>query len=107
MLIQAANGAVKKKKSFYQSKYHKLRYRLGCANKAKVAIANRVARSVYKIMAGDSYKELGYSRVVNEQRKIHSLVSKLRLLGVKVRTECHEMIVTETVKVDTSGVPVS
>ena len=107
MLIQAANGAVKKKKSFYQSKYHKLRFRLGSANKAKVAIANKVARAVYKIMAGDSYKELGYSRAVNKQRQINSLMSKLKLLGVQVRAELHEVVITETVNVDVNGVPVS
>ena len=93
MLIQAAHGAVKKKKSFYQNKYYKLRFRLGSANKAKVAIANRVARSVYKVLAGESYKELGYMRVDNDAKKINALVAKLRLLGADVRMECHQMIV--------------
>ena len=98
---------MKKKRSFYQAKYHKLRYRLGSANKAKVAIANRVARAVYKVIAGDSYIELGYRRVVSDQRKINSLVTKLKLLGVKVRSEFHELVVTETVKVSAEGVSTS
>ncbi len=51
-----------KRGSFYRAKYNKLVFRLGCKNKAKVAIANRLARAIYKILAGDKYKELGYMR---------------------------------------------
>jgi len=59
-----------KRGSFYRAKYNKLRYRLGSANKAKVAIANRIARSIYKILAGDKYKEIGYMRGDPHEMKI-------------------------------------
>ena len=52
-----------KKEEFFLSKYNKLTFKLGSGNKAKVAIANRIARSVYKVLAGDKYKELTHNRV--------------------------------------------
>ena len=70
---------MKKKRSFYQSKYRALRFRLGYANKAKVAIANRLARTVFKILAGDEYKELGYHRGQKKnEKKIENLLSQLK-----------------------------
>lgn len=106
MLVQAAHGAIKKKKSFYRNKYYKLRFRLASANKAKVAIANRVARGVYKVLAGDRYKELGYRRA-DDNKKVQSLISQLKLLGFKVHTEVHEMIITKPTTVTTAGVTIS
>ncbi len=52
VLIQAANAAKQKKGAFFRSKYNKLKFRLGSANKAKVAIANRLARVIFKVLAG-------------------------------------------------------
>jgi hypothetical protein len=42
-----------------RNKYNRLKFKLGSANKAKVAIANRLARSIYKILGGENYRELG------------------------------------------------
>lgn len=83
---------MKKKGSFYRTKYTKLRYRLGSANKAKVAIANKLARVVYKIIAGDSYRELGYMRANPNQDKILKLVSQLKNLGVNIKHQNNEML---------------
>ena len=74
MLIQAAQGAIHCKKSFYRSKYNKLSFRLGSKNKAKVAIANKIARVVYKVLAGDQYKDLGYMRGDPREERIKKLL---------------------------------
>lgn len=68
--------------------------KLGSANKAKVAIANRIARAVYKVLAGDRYKEIGYARAIDHESKIKSLVNQLKALGVHIRHEGHEKIVS-------------
>jgi hypothetical protein len=104
-LIQAANGAKQKKGSYYRSKYRKLQSRLGSANKAKVAIANRLARAIYKVMDGAPCKDLGYMRGDPAEKQIEQLVRKLRSLGVDIKHENHQMIVsTRKVKVDDSGI---
>ncbi len=104
MLIQSANGAVKKKKSFYKSKYNRLRFRLGSANKAKVAIANRVARAVYKVLGGKEYKDIGYARgMERDEKRVKNLLSQLKNMGLKVHHELHEVIVSEKIKVNTAG----
>ena len=102
-LIQAAHGAVKKKKSFYRSKYNRLTFRLGSRNKAKVAIANRLSRSIYKILGGESYKELGYTRANSEQAKAKNLLNQLKNLGMKIRYVGEEVIVSESMLVNSSG----
>ena len=103
-MIQAANGAVKKKKSFYRSKYQRLRYRLGSANKAKVAIANRLARSVYKVLGGANFRDLGYARGAEKnERKVKNLMGQLRNMGLSVRRESLEVIVSEKSLVTEGG----
>lgn len=103
-MIQAAHGAKNKRKSFYRNKYNKLKFKLGSANKAKVAIANRIARAVFCVLAGAEYKEIGYQRAKTNQDKIETLVKQLKNLGVKIRYENHEQVVTEIVKIDSTGV---
>lgn len=92
--MQAANAAVKKKKSFYKAKYQRLRYRLGSANKAKVAIANKLARAIYHILKDPKaqFKDLGYLRVENQDTRIKRLLNKLRAEGVEVSYHTHEKI---------------
>jgi hypothetical protein len=105
LLIQAANGAKQKKGSFYRSKYRKLQSRLGSANKAKVAIANRLARSIYQVLGGQNYKDLGYMRGDPVEKQVEVLVRKLKSLGVDIKHERHQMIVsTQKVKVDQTGI---
>ena len=105
MLVQAAHGAKMKRGSFYRAKYNKLVFRLGSANKAKVAIANRIARAIYKILAGDKYKELGYMRGDPHEIKIKNLVGQLKALGVNIFHHNHQMIVSEKkVVVEKTGI---
>ena len=93
-----ANNAVKKKNSFYKAKYNKLTFRLGSRNKAKVAIANRIARAVYKVLAGDKYKELTHNRVDTNEQEIKKLVHRLRLYGADVQYKSEKITVTHSVE---------
>lgn len=105
LLIQAANGAKQKRGSFYRSKFRKLQSRMGSANKAKVAIANRLARAIYKVLGGENYKDLGYMRGDPLEKQVETLVRKLKKLGVDVKHENHQMIVsTRKVTVDNTGI---
>jgi hypothetical protein len=105
ILIQATQGAVLKRGSFYRAKYNSLRYKLGSANKAKVAIANRLARSIYKVLGGECYKELGYMRGDPRERQVEKLVKKLRALGVDIQHKNHQLITaTRELRVDASGI---
>jgi len=82
-----------------------LKFRLGSANKAKVAIANRIARVVYKILLGNKYKEIGYARAMDDKREIERLISRLQILGVEIRRETNEKIVAvKKATVTTSGI---
>lgn len=75
------------------------------ANKAKVAIANRLARAIYKVLGGATYKDLGYMRGDPVEKQIEVLVRKLKSLGVDIKHERHQMIVSrEKVKVDETGI---
>ncbi len=105
LLIQAANGAKQKRGSFYRAKYRKLQSRLGSANKAKVAIANRLARSIYKVLGGATFKDIGYMRGDPLEKQVETLVRKLKKLGVDIKHENHQMIVsTRKVTVDSTGI---
>mgnify|MGYP000890602384 FL=1 len=105
ILIQIAQNAKLKRGSFYRSKYNKLRYRLGSANKAKVAIANRIARGIYKILAGDKYKEIGYQRGDPHEQKVKQHIAALKALGVNILHHNHQLIVSQTrLTVDETGV---
>jgi len=102
-LVQAAQNAVKKHGSFYRVKYNKLKFRLGSANKAKVAIANRLARVIFKVLGGENYKDLGYMRGNPNEGKIKLLVKQLQNLGVNIKHQNQEIICsTRKVKVDKS-----
>lgn len=82
-----------------------MKFRLGSANKAKVAIANRIARVVYKILLGNKYKEIGYARAMDDKREIERLISRLQILGVEIRRETNEKIVAvKKATVTTSGI---
>src|SRR5262245_48841457 len=74
-----------KHKSYYRSKFTKMQFRLGSANKAKVAIANRLARVVYKVLGGNEFKDLGYKRGDPHEDRIKKLIAELKSLGVSIR----------------------
>jgi hypothetical protein len=84
-MIQAANGAKQKRGSYYRSKYRKLYARTGSANRAKVAIANRIARTIYKVLGGANYKDIGYMRGDPVEKQVEILVRKLKALGVDIK----------------------
>lgn len=74
-------------------------------NQAKVAIANRLARAIYKILAGDKYKDIGYMRGDPQEQKIQVLVNKLKALGVNITHHNHQMIVSQKkLTVDDTGI---
>jgi hypothetical protein len=104
--VQAAHGAKMKRGCFYRAKYNKLVYRLGSANKAKVAIANRLARAIYKVLGGAPFKDIGYKRGDPHEDQVRRLVAKLKNLGVDIRHENHQMIINSVrkVKVDNTGI---
>lgn len=98
-MIQAAHGAKMKRSSFYRAKYNKLTYRLGSKNKAKVAIANRLARTIYKVLGGSPFKDIGYMRGDPQEEKVKRLVAQLRNLGVNIKHHNHQMIIESVRKV--------
>jgi hypothetical protein len=104
--VQAAQGAVHTKASFYRAKFNKLVFRLGNRNKAKVAIANKLARVTYKILAGGvTYKDLGYMRGDPREQKIQKHMRALKSLGVDIRYHNHQIIDSKkTFFVDASGI---
>lgn len=88
-----------KRGSFYRAKYNKLVFRLGSANKAKVAIANRLARAIFKILGGEPYKDIGYMRGDPHEEKVRRLVAQLKGLGVDIKHHNHQMIIESVRKV--------
>ena len=94
-----------KRGSFFRSKYNTLKFRLGSSNKAKVAIANRLARSIFFVLGGKSYKDLGYVRGDPRDERIEKLVRKLRALGVDINHQNHQMIYSvRKVSVEATGI---
>lgn len=94
-----------KRGTFYRAKYNKLVFRLGSANKAKVAIANRLARSIYLILGGQEYRELGYMRGDPHEEKIKRLVNQLKALNVNIHHVNHQMIVSgKKITVEDTGI---
>jgi transposase len=107
-LIQAAQGATKKRGSFFRAKYNTLKFRLGSANKAKVAIANRLARTIFKVLGGANYKDIGYMRGDPREGQIEKMVRKLRAMGVDIQHQNHQMIVsTNRVSVEQTGIVIN
>jgi hypothetical protein len=73
-----------------------------------VAIANRLARVIYKVLGGAIYRDLGYMRGDPVEKQVEGLVRKLRSLGVDIKHENHQMIVaTRKVSVDQTGIVLS
>lgn len=95
-----------KRGSFYRAKYNKLVFRLGSANKAKVAIANRLARAIYKVLGGAQFKDIGYMRGDPHEQQVRRLVAQLKNLGVDIKHVNHQLIVDSVrkVKVDDTGI---
>jgi hypothetical protein len=107
-LVQASHGAKLKRGTFYRAKYNKLMMRTGSANKAKVAIANRIARAIYVVLGGQQYRELGYMRGDPHEIKVKRLINQLRSLGVDIKHINHQLIVSDRkITVEKTGIVLS
>jgi transposase len=85
-LIQCALGAVRKKGSYLQAQYHRLRARRG-AKKAICAVAASMLTAAYHMLKdGTFYEDPGAEHFDQRttQAKASSLVAKLKNLGYKV-----------------------
>jgi hypothetical protein len=108
LLAQASHGAKMKRGTFYRAKYNKLMMKTGFSNKAKIAIANRLARAIYMILGGDQYRELGYMRADPHEQKIKKLINQLKALGVDIKHVNHQMIVSDRkITVEKTGIVLS
>jgi transposase len=86
ILVDVAWAAIKKKGSYYQAKYYRLRARRG-AKKAIIAIAHRILKAIYAIIKlGARYRELGEHYLDRETRarKLAKLRIEARQLGYKL-----------------------
>lgn len=70
-----------------------------------MAIANKLARVTYKILAGGiTYKDLGYMRGDPREQKIQKYMRALKALGVDIRYHNHQIIDSKrTFFVDATG----
>ena len=74
------------------------------AARAGVAAANGLARAVYKVLGGENYKDLGYTRGGQaDEKRIGKLILNLKLLGLNVRLKEREVVVTRESRVTTAG----
>ncbi len=82
----AALAASRTKGTFYQAKHNSLRFKLGSYNKATVAIANRIARTIYFIIkeADTHFKDIGAERGDTRIARATRLSKKLRAMGFEV-----------------------
>ncbi len=84
--MQAAKAAARTKGSYYQAKHAKLIFQLGSRRKADVAIANRIARTIYHLIRDPNqrYRDLGSTRVEGVEQQIKRKIGQLKALGVNV-----------------------
>ena len=89
MLVQAATSAGRTKGTYLQSKYQKLRSRIG-PKRAALAIAHRMLISAYQMISKrQDYAELGpaYLDGLNERRTLKNLIKRIEGLGFQVQIE--------------------
>jgi prefoldin subunit 5 len=85
-MIEVAWAAVRKKGSYYRSKYFKLKSRRG-AKKAIVAIAHRISKAIFNIIKnGDHFMDLGedYLTAQTRQKAINSVKKRANQLGYEL-----------------------
>lgn len=86
ILIECAWAAVKKKGSYYRSKFYSLRARRG-PKRAIMAIAHRLLKAVYAIVKqGAVYRELGenYLALLKKDSRLSYLRSQAKQVGYKL-----------------------
>jgi len=85
-LIEAANSIIRKKDSYLQAKYHRIKRRRG-SKKAAVAIARQLLVIVYHLLTRkEQYQELGSSHYKNQSIEIkkNKALKSLKKLGYEV-----------------------
>ena len=86
VLVQSAWGAVRKKNSYYQAQFLRLRARRG-AKKAAIAVAASILTTIYHMLRhGTCYQDLGpeYFARRNPAKAAARLASRIRNLGYHV-----------------------
>src|SRR5215468_1526789 len=85
-LVQCSWAAIKKKNSYLQAQYHRIKARRG-PKKAIMAVAASILTAIYHMLKdGTMYQDLGrkhFDRRANDQQK-RSLVKRLADLGYAV-----------------------
>lgn len=67
-----------------------------------------MARAIFKILGGAEFKDIGYRRANENEDKIKILIKQLKALGVNIRHEGHEKIVSaKKLKIDDTGVHIA
>jgi Transposase and inactivated derivatives len=84
-IVEVAWAAIRTKGTFYSARYHRLAARRG-KNRALIAIAHSILKSVYHILSGSPYRELGadYVTMRMESRRKSYLMKELENLGYDV-----------------------
>jgi transposase len=84
VLIQAAWAATRKRHSYFQAQYRRLRSRRG-PQKALIAVAASLLTAIYHIIReGTQYRDLGadhFDRIASKERLIKHHLNRLRKLG--------------------------
>jgi len=88
VLIQCAWAATRKKDSYFQAQFHRIRARRG-AKKAICAVAASLLTTIYHMLKdGTVYEDLGAKHFEkNKERQIARLVKGLGNLGFQVKLE--------------------
>ena len=81
-LTQCANNAILNRNSFFYAQYQRLVVRLG-KNKAKGAVAHSLLITIYHVLSGKEFIDLGadYYTQFNRDKKIQSHLKHLKRLG--------------------------
>jgi transposase len=84
-LVQCAKAAVRDKESFFSAQYQKLAVRRG-HNRATVAVAHSMLISIWHVLRGEPFADLGIDYYVqfNRERKIRSHLQQLARLGYNI-----------------------
>ena len=93
MLCQAAQSAVRTKRTYLKDKFHRLKARRG-HNKAIMAIAHKLVVSVFHILKGNTtYKDLGATWLDSRDRArvVRGLVDRLQALGYDATLREHSV----------------
>src|SRR5215470_11629183 len=93
VLVQCAHAAARKKNSYFEAQYLRLKARRG-PKKAVVAVAASILTTAYHMLAdGTCYKDLGADHFARRdpRRVVAKLVSRIRSLGYHVEVNVAEV----------------